>query len=134
MKRLLCFLLILLALSAFVGCSKKQTDYNPLLGTWEADTEMSILGVSLPDDGKQSISVVYRLEFYADGTGKSSILVDEKYLDRIPNINTNFTYVHDGDKLTLTHEEGNTQVFTVSFSDGNMILDGRTHIELIRKK
>ena len=135
MKEMIHFVLVLSFLLTITGCGLTQTDRNSVLGSWEAEIQMSIIGVSVPDDeGNHTADMIYRFEFYEDGTGKSSIIVDEKYTDRIPNIKESFTYILDGDKLELTHEDGNIQKFTVSFSDENLILDGRAHMELVRKK
>lgn len=135
MKKVLCFLFVLSFLLIIVGCGQKQASHNSIFGSWEAEIQMSIIGVSVPDDeGNHTADMIYRFEFYEDGTGKSSIIVDKKYTDRIPNIKESFTYILDGDKLELTHEDGNIQKFTVSFSDENLILDGRAHMELVRKK
>ena len=40
----------------------------------------------------------------------------------------------DGDKLTITYENGNTEIFTISFLDEKLILNGRASIELVPKK
>lgn len=135
MKKALCFMLVFVSLLAIVGCSQNQADRNPILGSWEMETKMSVLGVSIPDDeGNQTVDGIYRLEFNEDGTGKNSIIIDEKDADRIPNTNVNFTYTQDGNKLEFIREDGNIQVFTVSFSGDKLILDGRARLELIRKK
>ncbi len=118
-----------------VGCGQKQTDHDSVLGYWEAETKMSVLGISLPDDeGEHTADVIYCFEFYEDGTGKNSIIVDEKYADLISDVNESFTYTLDGEKLEITHENGNIQAFTISFSGENLILDGRAHMELVRKR
>ena len=117
------------------GCSRDQSESNTILGSWETETKMSFLGVSVPDsEGYQTLDVIYRIEFYEDGSGKSNIIFDEEHADRTPDTNLNFIYILDGDKLELTHESGNTQTFTVSFSDDKLVLDGRAKLELIRKK
>lgn len=135
MKKVFCFMFVLFVLLAMAGCGQNQADHNSILGSWEAETELSILGVSVSDDEEnQTADMVYCFEFYEDGAGKSSIIIDEKYAEDIRNMNASFTYILDGDKLELTHEDGNTQVFTVSFSGENLILDGRAHMELVRKK
>lgn len=133
MKKAISFMFVLLFLMAIAGCGQNRAD-NSIFGTWEAETEVSILGISVSDDAEnQTVDAIYRFEFYEDGTGKSSIIVDEAYADQFPNTNVSFTYALDGDKLTLTHEGGNIQAFTVSFSGDNLILDGRARLELIRK-
>jgi superfamily II DNA or RNA helicase len=69
MKKALCFMLVFVSLLAIVGCSQNQADRNPILGSWETETKMSVLGVSIPDDeGNQTVDGIYRLEFNEDGT------------------------------------------------------------------
>ena len=134
MKKRTLFAFVLICALAMAGCGKGQAGRHSILGSWEAKTEMSILGVSVADEeGPQSAEVLYRFDFFADGTGDSSIVPDGKYADRIPGTNAGFTYTLDGDKLTLTYENGNTEIFTVSFRDGKLILDGRAHLELVPK-
>ena len=99
------------------------------------ETELSVLGVSFSNGAEnQTADVIYRYEFKEDGTGKNSIIIDEKYAYRIPDMNVNFTYTQDGNNLEITHEDGNTQIFTVSFSEDKLILDGRAHLELVPRK
>jgi len=129
------FIAIMLALFCLAGCTQNKADENSILGSWEAESKMSIIGISMPIEAEnQTIDMIYHFEFLENETGKSKIIVDEKYADYIQNVEDNFTYTLDKDKLELTYENGNTQVFTVSFSDGNLILDGRVHLEFVRKK
>lgn len=133
MKKRTLFAFVLICVLAMAGCG--QARRNSILGSWEAETEMSILGVSVADDeGAQSVAAIYCFDFFEDGTGASSILADPKYADRIPNTNVDFTYMLDGDKLTITYENGNTEIFTISFLDEKLILNGRASIELVPKK
>ncbi len=134
MKKVLCFVLVIFSLISLVGCNQ-QVEKQSVAGSWEAQAELSVLGIDIPDsDEKQTVDMLYSFDFNEDGTGKSSILVDEKYKTFVPDTNSDFTYTFDGEKLELKHEDGKTQVFTVSFSEGKLILDGRSHIELVPKK
>lgn len=134
MKKLTVFVLILMYALAMVGCSQNQVNRDSVFGSWEAEAEISILGVSVDDEETQSVDAIYYFDFFEDGTGESSIIVDGKYAELVPNTNESFTYTLDGDKLTLTYENGNVKKFTVSFWDEKMILDGRARIELVPKK
>ena len=133
MKKVFYFVFVSFLLLTIASCGQNQANNNPILGYWEAETTMSLLGVPESDDEEnQTIDMIYGFEFCKDGTGKNNIIVDEQYADHISNIS--FTYILDGDKLELTHEDGKKQAFTVSFSGENLILDGRVHIELIPKR
>ena len=134
MKKIIFTLSILLFMLGISGCGENMTDYEPILGSWEAEIQMSVLGITIPASEEQTADATYRLEFYEDGTGKSAIIVSEGYTDHISDIETTFTYSLDGEKLELTHENGSNQSFSVSFSDELLILDGRAHIELVRIK
>jgi len=135
MKKRTLFAFVLICALAMAGCGKAQARRNSILGSWEAKTEMSILGVSVADEeGAQSVDVICRFDFFEDGTGASSILVDARYADRIPSTNVAFTYILDGDKLAITYENGNEENFTISFLDEKLILNGRASIELTAKK
>jgi len=132
MKKVIFTMSILLFMLGMSSCSEDLTDRDPILGSWEAEIQMSILGISIPAVEEQTADAIYHLEFYKDGTGKSAIIVSGEYADQIPNIETDFTYSHDDGKLELTQENGSIQSFSVSFSDEILILDGRAHIELVR--
>ena len=134
MKKTISFLLVIL-LATITGCGQKTADKNTILGSWETKIAASILGVSMPDNEEaQSADATYCFDFSEDGSGTSSITLDAAYAEQFRNTQENFTYTLDGEQLTLTFENGNTQVFTVSFSDGKLILDGRARLELMRTK
>ena len=134
MKKVIFTLSILLFMLGISGCGENTTDHDAILGSWEAEIQMSVLGISIPAGEEPITDATYHLEFYEDGTGKSAISVSGEFADHISDIETNFTYSLEGEKLELTHENGSIQSFSVSFSDKMLILDGRAHIELVRKK
>ena len=135
MKKTISFLLVILLLAAITGCGEKTAAQKTIVGSWETKIAASILGVSVPDNEEaQSTDATYCFNFSEDGSGTSSITLDAAYAEQIRNTQENFTYTLDGEQLTLTFENGNTQVFTVSFSDGKLILDGRARLELMRTK
>ena len=135
MKKWILFAFAMVYAFAMAGCSQNQADQDSVFGSWEAEMELSVLGVSAAEEeGKKTAAAMYCFDFFEDGTGESRIILDEKYAGHIPNTKEHFTYVLDGDKLTLTYETGRVQEFTVSFSDGKLILDGRARIELVPQK
>ena len=135
MKRLTALVLALICVLGLVGCDQNQNNRDYIFGSWEAEIEMSILGVSVADEeGPQSTYAICIFDFFEDGTGESGIIVDRKYAENIADTNESFTYILDGDKLTLTYDDGKVENFTVSFLDEKLILDGRAHIELSPKK
>ena len=107
MKKAVYFMCVLLLLLSITGCSQKQVNHNAILGSWETETEMSLLGVSESVEENQTIDVIYNFEFREDGTGETGIIVDEQYVGYISNKNAGFTYILDGDSLELTYEDGN---------------------------
>ena len=134
MRKVFCFVLALCILLAVILWSQSRGDRNSILGSWETEMQVSVLGASGPDAGEQTAEVLYCFVFYEDGTGRRNMRAHEKYAGRIPDIQESFAYMLEGDTLTLTQENGNTQIFTVSFSGQTLILDGRVHMELVRKK
>ena len=135
MKRLIAFVFVSIYVLAMAGCTQNRANRGTILGSWEAEIEVSLLGVSVADDnGPQSVAAIYSFNFFEDGTGERCIIIDEKYTEHLPNANEHFTYILDGDELTLTYENENSEKFTVSFSDEKLILDGRVRLELVPKK
>ena len=47
MKKLTVFVLVLMYALAMVGCDQNQNNRDYIFGSWEAEIEMSILGVSV---------------------------------------------------------------------------------------
>ena len=122
MKKLLCIVFAVCVLLTVAGCGRGEK--NPVLGAWEAETQISILGVS----GNQTVDAVYRFEFFGDGTGKSQIDADSN----LPDPAGAFTYVLEEDQLVLTFENGMTQTFAVTFGENTMTLEGRANLDLVR--
>ena len=122
MKKVLCLVFAVCLLLTVAGCG--QGERNPILGSWEAETQISILGVS----GNQTVDAVYRFVFNEDGTGESHIVTDVN----LPDPAGTFTYTLEEDQLVLTYEGGMTQTFTVTFGENTMTLDGRAHLELVK--
>ena len=135
MKKVFCLILALLFLLAITGCNRNQAERNAILGCWETEIDMSVLGNYLSTiEDNQVITATYELEFYEDGTGNCRITFDEEFADQLPNVNTALTYTYSGSTLEITPENENAQTFSVSFSGEKLLLDGRSHLELTRKK
>ena len=141
MKKVFCLILALLFLLAITGCNHNRAERNAILGCWETEIDMSVLGLSLSNEEEnQTITATYELEFYEDGTGKCSVTFDEASAAQIPNlpnisnVNTSLTYTYNGSTLEIKSENENAQTFSVSFSGEKLLLDGRSHLELTRKK
>lgn len=135
MKKLTLFVFVLMYALSMFGCGQNQANRDTVFGSWEAEIEISILGVSLADEeGPQSAYAVYSIDFFEDGTGECNTVVSGKYAEHIQNTKESFTYILNGDQLTLTYESGKAEKFTVSFLNEKLILDGRSRIELIQKK
>ena len=133
MRKMLYLILTFTLLLTFTGCNHKKDDPNPLLGAWEAETELSILGVStFSEESGHTVPAIYRFTFLADGTGTSNIVILQNDSDHIPDTSTNFTYTLSENTLEILYEGGNAQTFTVTFSGENLILDGRARIELTK--
>ena len=112
--------LLLIAVMLFglvAGCGAQ----SKLVGTWEAETQASVLGFDI-STGSVSFS------FEKDGTGTMSGELGSTGLSS----NSDFTYTVEKDQLTLTFESGNTEVFTFVVEKDVLKLDGSTDFELTK--
>lgn len=132
MKKIVCLSLVLLLVLSMAACG--QSEKNPILGAWEMQTQVQILGVLQDTPQGQTIDAVTRFEFNEDGTGKWLTIVDQQYAQFVPDADVSFNYTLDGDKLVLSRESGQVNQFTVSFADNKLILDGRVPMELSKVK
>lgn len=106
--------------------------YESMLeGAWECDADISIIGAEDIDQEelKNAFASIY-FEFSEDGTGRWITQVKEQYEDVVPSTDIAFTYVLDGDRLDIVQENGTKDSFVISFTGDNLIMDGRTHMEL----
>ena len=134
MKKAISMVLVILLLLTFYGCTQTKPGQNTILGIWEIETDLSILGLLQEDAEKgQTVAAMYRFEFLDDGSGKATITVVEPDIEQNLDSVWHFDYKLTGEKLELFYEHGSTQVFTISFSEGNLIMDGRVRMELVRK-
>lgn len=123
-RRIALLLLITTLLFGIVtGCGAQ----SKLVGTWEAKTEASILGVSIEipfvSEGVISFS------FEKDGTGAMTT----DFGSNLPTTSRTYTYAVEKDQLTLTYESGNNEVYTFTLEKDVLKLDGhRVDLELTR--
>lgn len=102
-----------------------------LVGAWGCETDISIIGAEDVDQGEmKNASASIFFEFSADGTGRWMTTAEEQYEDVVPSTDIAFTYVLDGDQLEITQDNGTKDSFVISFIGDNLIMDGRTHMEL----
>ena len=102
------------------GCGAQ----SKLVGTWEAKSEASILGVSIEipfiSDGVISFS------FEKDGTGAMTT----DFGSSVPTVSRAYTYTVEEDQLTLTYESGSVEEYTFTVEKDVLKLDGRVDLEL----
>ena len=123
MKKFFCFGLVLCVLLAAAGCAREE---NPIVGEWEAEVQVSVLGV---EEENRTLPAVYRFAFRADGTGESGVEAAGQ-----PSVKESFAYTQVENALELTYESGLVQTYAMSFSGEKLILDGRVKLELNRVK
>jgi len=103
----LLFLAFGLILFAFSGCSKDDEDKFDIVGTWNVDkVEIYVEGElmeTIENDGT--------FTFNADGTGT---VVDDEGTDT-------FEWSLSGDKLTITDDEGITEVTLTTMERNKMV-------------
>ncbi len=119
-RKIACLLIAVMLLGLFAGCSAQ----SKLVGVWETQTEISILGVSIDlpfiDDCTVSFS------FEKDGTGSRTA----DFGDSFPAVSQAFTYSVEEGKLTLTYESGSVEEYTFTVEKDVLSLDGRVDLEL----
>lgn len=110
---------------------------SKLIGTWERSSETVAIGdVPEGQDASEGETVTFEttdtFEFREDKTGTWITTFGEQHSNQ--NYFIDFTYVLEGDQLTMKRLDQNTiGVFTVSFADAHLLLDGRnTIIDLTR--
>ena len=113
------FLLISVMLfSLLSGCGAR----SKLIGTWEAHTEASILGISIDIPLIGNSVIVFSFE--KDGTGVMTSEFGTFSGKRA------YTYTVAEDKLTLTYESGSVEEYTFVVEKDVLKLDGRVDLEL----
>lgn len=112
MRRIFCGILMALLLISLAGCSGGGN----IVGTWEREMEISILGV----EGEATVSSTARFTFREDGTGiQAQILPDGSHPDAVRE----FSWQLEGDTLVLDYGENQREEFTASISKSSLKLE-----------
>ena len=102
MKRLLCGILMAVFLFSLTACG----DASGIIGSWEQEMEISILGL----DDQTTAASILRFTFRDDGTGtQEQIIRDGSH----PDISRGFTYQLEGEKLILDYGDGQREEYSV---------------------
>ena len=102
MKRFLCGILMAVFLFSLTACG----DASGIIGSWEQEMEISILGL----DDQTTAASILRFTFRDDGTGtQEQIIRDGSH----PDISRGFTYQLEGDKLILDYGDGQREEYSV---------------------
>lgn len=112
--------ILLILISLFFGACTASDKLTCLIGDWESLSETHILGESGDDIPKMS-SIRTEVSFYKDGTGLWCTSFDENY----PSVSKGFIYVVGDGTITLNYDDGETETFFVSLSNGILELDGK---------
>lgn len=102
MKRFLCGILMAVFLFSLTACG----DASGIIGSWEQEMEISILGL----DDQTTAASILRFTFRDDGTGtQEQIIRDGSH----PDISRGFTYQLEGEKLILDYGDGQREEYSV---------------------
>jgi len=115
-KRIVLLLLVLTLL--FTGCGAKGS----IIGSWETESaaEMGL------DISGGFIDTITRLTFLEEGIGAWEIeMVESREILR-----REFTYILEGDTLTILYPDATAQEFHVDFEKGVLLLTGRENLAL----
>ena len=110
-------ILVLALLLCACGSAAKEPS---LVGTWEGEMEVSILGQAA-QDGPVSETATTRLTFREDGTCLWETSLPEPY----PSTAQAYNYAVEGDSLTLGIENGREETIPFSVSGDSLQLGGR---------
>ena len=126
-KTTLLISLILIAL-LFTACgANHKTD--SLVGDWECTSEASILGEGV-ENAPQVGLVSTEVSFYEDGTG----LWQSSFDNKLPSVSRGFTYALEEGSVTLNFEDGKTETFSMTLSNGTLgLTSNRAQWSLNRK-
>ena len=114
-----------LSLGLLVSCGSEEG----LVGTWAADVDMSVLGVSEQTDSAITITTVY--VFGEDGAGSMEMQMPEGLPD--PG-KRSFRYTVEDDTLTLLLENGQQQEYEFVLEGDQLTLAGRASATFKRQK
>ena len=114
-----------LSLGLLVSCAGEES----IVGTWAADVEMSVLGVSQEEVSTIPVTTVY--VFGEDGSGSFEMQMP----DDLPNPGIQpFRYTVEEEKLTLLLENGQSQEYEFVLEGDQLTLAGRVSATFKRQK
>ena len=123
MKKRLAALTAVLVLLA--GCGGKSSGEKALIGTWEGQTEMSVLGEGV--ENPETVTGTVSFTFDEEKNGILELDVGGNYAA----ISQNFTYTVEKDKLTLQLPD-QTMEYTFVLDGDALGLHGRANFDLKR--
>lgn len=125
MKKLITILSILSIILSLVSCEKKAPD--SIVGTWEYSNH-SELKDYLTDQLDESFFFKVYYQFDEDGTGST-------WTENYPDKKFTFTYVFDGNNLTISLGNGQTQELECEFhGDYFYVSDGKEDMKFEKIK
>ena len=112
MKRFLCGILMAVFLFSLTACG----DASGIIGSWEQEMEISILGL----DDQTTAASILRFTFRDDGSGtQEQIIRDGSH----PNARRDFIYQLEGDKLILDYGDGQKEEFSIVMDTSSLKLE-----------
>jgi hypothetical protein len=121
MAALLCAVLLL---GLMAGCGAKDS----IVGTWSAETKISVLGID-QNGGDADAEITF--SFLEDGNGSMDVDIQ---MDLPDPEERSFQYSVEGDALTLEYDDQQKNEFTFVLDGDTLKLDGRVSLELKRQK
>lgn len=121
MTALLCAVLLL---GLMAGCGAKGS----IVGTWSAETKISVLGID-QNGGDADAEITF--SFLEDGSGSMDVDIQ---MDLPDPEERSFQYSVEGDALTLEYDDQQKNEFTFVLDGDTLKLDGRVSLELKRQK
>lgn len=121
MAALLCAVLLL---GLMAGCGAKDS----IVGTWSAETKISVLGID-QNGGDADAEITF--SFLEDGSGSMDVDIQ---MDLPDPEERSFQYSVEGDVLTLEYDDQQKNEFTFVLDGDTLKLDGRVSLELKRQK
>ena len=121
MTALLCAVLLL---GLMAGCGAKGS----IVGTWSAETKISVLGID-QNGGDADAEITF--SFLEDGSGSMDVDIQ---MDLPDPDERSFQYSVEGDVLTLEYDNQQKNEFTFVLDGDTLKMDGRVSLELKRQK
>ena len=118
MKRVVCMLMVLMCL--LTACGTQES----VVGFWEA-VQAEDLGLNL---NSGFVDMETRLILTEEGTGAWEI----EFVESRQILRREFTYTLEGKKLTMLYYDNTREIYTVSFEDGILHLEGQDNFILKR--